>query len=92
MPQDKKKREGPTWMNMGIEKEMILRLQKPLKKELNHLYKQVYRGLPARPSDTSSHFCASLGMDVIRDKYLPSSTNSTQAAPDSPDLHGESKT
>lgn len=65
-----KKRENPTYVTMGIEKEMLLRLDRPLKSELRHLYKLVYRGLPAPGFGQFVSFCAYLGMDVVRDRYL----------------------
>ena len=69
-----KKREGPTYVTMGIEKEMLLRMQRPLKKELHHLYRKIYKDLPAPPFGTFIAFCASLGMDVARERYLSKDT------------------
>ena len=32
MAADKKKRDGPTYMSMGIEKEMLVRISRPIKR------------------------------------------------------------
>lgn len=65
------KRDSPSYVSMGIEKEFLLRMSRPLKSELKVLHHEFSKALPESSLGQFIAFCASLGMDVIRDKYLP---------------------
>jgi hypothetical protein len=70
MPTSKRQRESPTYVPMGIEKDMLVRIDRPLKSELKHLMKLLYKGLPPPSFGQFICFCMSVGMDAVRDKYL----------------------
>lgn len=70
-------RPSPTYVNMGLDGEMLLRLDAPVRQELEKLYDEVYKALDAPGREAPRPglgkfigFAAALGGDEIRRKYL----------------------
>lgn len=63
------KRESPTYVNLGLDKEILVRLERPLKQEAEKLYEAVYRTLPKAGMGRFLGFAVSLGIDQIRREY-----------------------
>lgn len=70
-------RPSPTYVNMGLDGEMLLRLERPVRQELEKLYEDVYRELDVPGRDAPRPglgkfigFAAALGADEIRKRHL----------------------
>jgi hypothetical protein len=67
----KSRRESPVYVPMGLDAQMNVRFSRHLRKELETVHAQVYRGgLPGVGLGKFIGFAASLGLDVIRQRYL----------------------
>jgi len=76
-----KPRESPTYVNLGLDGELLLRMDQPIRQELETLYDQIYGALDAGPPDAPRHaprpglgkfigFAAAVGADEIRKRHL----------------------
>lgn len=69
MAEDKregKKREGPVYINMGTDKEILQRLEQPLRKRAKTKFQQIYpAGVPSPSFGKFLGFCISLGLDHL---------------------------
>lgn len=63
------KRESPTYLPMGIDEQMLVRMQRPLRREFEQLYDDVYGALPRPGLGAFITYLATEGADVIRRRY-----------------------
>jgi hypothetical protein len=65
----KAKRESPTEVSMGVDKEMLIRLGQPLRKQGEQLYEDVYGELPGPGLNKLLGLAMSFGYEEIRRRY-----------------------
>jgi len=62
-------RESPTYLPMGIDEQMLVRMQRPLRREFEQLYDDVYGALPRPGLGAFITWLATEGADVVRRRY-----------------------
>ena len=62
------KRESPTYVRMGIDGEMLVRMQSPIKQRAEKVYEKLYEGVPGPGMGQFIGFLISGGLDPIEKK------------------------
>ncbi len=58
-------REGPVYINMGLDGKMLLRMRTPIRRRIESLYRDLYRDLPKPPLGQFIGFLCDLGADAV---------------------------
>ena len=66
---------SPERMNLGLDGEMRVRLEEPVRQQARALYDRIYHGVPAPPFNKFIGFCFALGVDLLGARYPQAAQN-----------------